>query len=314
MPVDATIPHFAKMIFFGTLSLFSYEVLSALLRLKTDIKAIVIAKHAPDKIHTNKDLSINLIQTFKHKTIELLAVEQNIPVIYVNNINDPQLFEQLKACITDLFVVACFPYLIPQAIYELPKLTSVNIHPSLLPAFRGPSPIFWQLKAGHKSIAVTIHKLNQQFDRGKILRQKAISIKDGMRGRAIDRLLGRRAAKMLVSLLKKQGLAKTDNWQDLRQDQPIDAIKNTDYFPMPNARDFIIPLTWPARRAFNFMRGTEEWNVAYSIEIDNRTFLLSRALAYAPAGRQPLSYQINADIITIRFAQGILQASFTRHA
>jgi len=292
------------MVFFGTLSLFSYEVLCALIKLEIEIKTIVIAKHAPQKIQTGKNCHIDLVQTSKHKTIELLAIEQNIPIIYVHNIDDAAFFTRISACKADIIVVACFPYLIPQSIYDLPKQASVNIHPSLLPAFRGPSPIFWQLKAGLNVVAVTIHKLNQQFDEGTILRQKAVPLKDGMRGRAIDRLLANCAAQMLQSLIASQCIKLANNTHN----HINNTHGNSGYYPMPRAKDFIIPLTWSARRAFNFMRATQEWNLPYPIEMNQQQFFLLRALAYAPMGRQSATYQIEDNIISIRFAEGLLQA------
>jgi len=288
------------MVFFGTLSLFSYAVLSELLNLKADIRSIVLAKSAPNKILTSNNIQFGLIQTSKHNTIEVLALEQNIPIIYVQNIEDPQFLAQLKACEALFFVVACFPYLIPQSIWELPKLSSLNVHPSLLPYFRGPSPLFWQLKAGDNNFGVTIHQLNQYFDQGKILLQKKVSIKDGMRGRSIDRLFGNIAAKMLSSLVVDYCFESSDDAENTKQD--------SSYFPIPKASDFTIPLTWSAKHAFNFMRGTEEWDLPFPIEIGNKQFRLSRALAYSPASKQRSPYQIDEDCITIRFAQGLLRA------
>jgi len=289
------------MVFFGTLSLFSYAVLSELLILKANVRSIVLAKSAPDKILTSNHTQFGLIQTSKHKTIEVLALEQGIPIIYVQNIEDPHFFAQLKAYDALFFVVACFPYLIPQSIWELPKLSSLNIHPSLLPHFRGPSPLFWQLKAGSKVFGITIHQLNQYFDQGNILLQKKVSLKDGIRGRSIDRLFGTIAAKMLVSLAANYCPEPTDSVISEKQDSR--------YYPIPQASDFTIPLTWSAKHAFNFMRGTEEWEVPYPIEIGNKQFRLSRALAYSPLGKQPLPYNIEANTITIQFSQGLLQTT-----
>ena len=288
------------MVFFGTLSLFSYAVLSELLNLKANIHAIVLAKNAPEKIQTRENVQFGLIQTFKHKTIEVLALEQNIPIIYVQNIHDPQFFAQIKAYEADFFVVACFPYLIPRSLWELPKLTSLNVHPSLLPEFRGPAPVFWQLRAGNEDFGITIHQLNQFFDQGKILLQKKVSLKDGMRGRAIDRLFGKIAAKMLVCLAA--------NYSPTSNNATANSKHNSSYYPIPQASDFTIALTWSAKHSFNFMRGTEEWDFPYPIALTNRQFLLSRALAYSPAGKQTSLYKIEADIIMIQFAQGLLQA------
>ncbi len=296
-----SIVHSKKIVFFGTLSLFSYATLAELLKQKCNIVTIAIAKNTPDSIFINSDLSVSLIQTYKHNTIELLAAEQDIPIIYVQNINNPTLLLQLNACEMDFLIVACFPYLIPQKIWALPKQTSLNIHPSLLPSFRGPTPLFWQLKTGNNSLGITIHKLNAQFDQGEILRQRTVSIKNGIRGRAIDRLLGNCAALMLSSLVA--------NYCPKSSFDALSPNQEASYHPAPQAKDFAISLRWTAEHAFNFMRGTEEWKRPYPIMLANQQYHLSRALAYTPAGKQTALYHIEVNKITIRFARGLLQAT-----
>lgn len=72
----------------------------------------------------------------------------------------------------DAIVVCLYPELLPDAVLHLPPLGAVNIHPSLLPEHRGPSPVFWQMKTGADTAGVTIHHMEPTADTGAILTQE----------------------------------------------------------------------------------------------------------------------------------------------
>lgn len=76
----------------------------------------------------------------------------------------------------DAVVVQTFPHLIPAACLELPPLGFFNIHPSPLPAYRGPDPIFWQLANNEATSGVTLHKMSDTFDTGPLLHIESIPI------------------------------------------------------------------------------------------------------------------------------------------
>jgi len=79
----------------------------------------------------------------------------------------------------DVVLVFGLGYKVPSELFDIPKKGFYNVHFSLLPAYRGHSPVFWQLKNGETTGGVTIHKINEKFDDGPILAQQAVSISPG---------------------------------------------------------------------------------------------------------------------------------------
>jgi methionyl-tRNA formyltransferase len=108
--------------------------------------------------------------------LEQWARSKHIPVFNVNKevLNGLELPAQLPQA--DLLVVADFGYLIPGWLLKFPKFGGLNIHPSLLPRWRGTSPVPFTLLFGDTSTGVTIIKMNEQFDKGEIVAQHEIEI------------------------------------------------------------------------------------------------------------------------------------------
>lgn len=121
----------------------------------------------------------------RHKTIipnplHQLAFDQEIPQLLVNRSlkhYQQQILEQMQPSI-DVLLVVDFGYLIPQWLLDLPKLATINIHPSKLPEWRGSSPGQCVLLSGSRSSAVTIMQLDNQLDHGPILDQIEFAIDD----------------------------------------------------------------------------------------------------------------------------------------
>src|SRR6266536_191528 len=76
--------------------------------------------------------------------------------------------------------VACFSKRIPRDILDIPRLGCLNVHPSLLPANRGPEPLFWTFREGNQRTGVTIHLMDEGMDTGPIVAQEALEIPDGI--------------------------------------------------------------------------------------------------------------------------------------
>ena len=92
-----------------------------------------------------------------------------------DDLKDPLLYDELAACKADLFVVVAFRIL-PKTLFSLPRLGTINIHASLLPKYRGPAPIQRAIEAGETETGVTVFRIDEGIDTGKILLQKRISI------------------------------------------------------------------------------------------------------------------------------------------
>lgn len=108
--------------------------------------------------------------------VKIFAKEHGITVLQPDT-PDNKLLEDLKKIDADIFVVAAYGKILPQSTIELPPLGSLNIHPSLLPLYRGPSPIQTALLNGDTTTGISIIKMDEKMDHGPIIKQWEVSIK-----------------------------------------------------------------------------------------------------------------------------------------
>lgn len=83
---------------------------------------------------------------------------------------EPDVLQAVKAIVTDLLVFG-FNWRLPRSVLELPKLGVLNVHPSALPKYRGPSPVLWAIRNGDQFMGVTVHRMTERVDAGPILAQ-----------------------------------------------------------------------------------------------------------------------------------------------
>ncbi|MBC8346033.1 MAG: methionyl-tRNA formyltransferase [Candidatus Marinimicrobia bacterium] len=114
-------------------------------------------------------------RTLKHTAVGELATELNLNFIPADSLNDKSFQTKLKSLNPDLFVVVAFRIL-PKEILNIPTIGSVNIHTSLLPAYRGAAPIQHALLNGEKKTGITTFMIESKVDTGSILLQEKIKI------------------------------------------------------------------------------------------------------------------------------------------
>jgi methionyl-tRNA formyltransferase len=147
-----------NIIFFGT----PKEVVPVLANLNKQYNVVAVVT-TPDQKSGRK-------QQITPSPVKESAQRQNIPVITPQQWNN-ETIEQLKDFNPDLYIVAAYGKLIPEEILTIPKFGAINIHPSLLPKYRGPTPIQTTLSNGDRSSGVTFIKMDEQMDHGPILHQ-----------------------------------------------------------------------------------------------------------------------------------------------
>ena len=98
-----------------------------------------------------------------------------LPIMQPESVNDAQLQTELTALAPDLFIVVAFSIL-PKTLLAVPRIGSVNLHPSLLPAYRGAAPIVWAIANGEQETGISTFLLNPRVDAGDILMQRRIAI------------------------------------------------------------------------------------------------------------------------------------------
>ena len=112
----------------------------------------------------------------------------DVPVLQPESLRDENFHAQLQALEPDLFAVVAF-LILPRSVLAIPKLGSVNVHPSLLPKYRGAAPIQWAIINGETETGVTIFQLSPRVDAGDVLIQKKVAIgNDETAGELYERL------------------------------------------------------------------------------------------------------------------------------
>ena len=177
-----------------------------------------LSKHNIISIITNVDRKSGRGLKFKSSPVKDKGKKLGLPIIEFDGNNWQDINTSLKQLNPDIFVVIAFS-IIPEIILNIPKHGSLNIHPSLLPKYRGASPIQYALLNGEKTSGVSIINLNNKIDSGNILGQEKISIKiDDTYGNLHDKLsvIGADLLLKVVNIISK-GKAKPISQNNLNR-------------------------------------------------------------------------------------------------
>lgn len=112
--------------------------------------------------------------------VKVKAQELGISVLQPSSLRDERFVGQIAACGAELFVVVAYGKIIPKEVFELPKYKTINLHPSLLPKYRGAAPIEWAIISGERETGVTVQLINEKLDAGDVLSQEKIAIENDM--------------------------------------------------------------------------------------------------------------------------------------
>ena len=127
-------------------------------------------------VYTQPDKPVGRGRQIGCSPVKRLAMEHNITVIQPKTLKSEEAVKELASFKPELIVVAAFGYILPLAMLSLPKFGCLNVHPSLLPKHRGPSPVANSLLCGDQITGVTIMVVEMRVDSGPILAQREASI------------------------------------------------------------------------------------------------------------------------------------------
>ena len=250
-----------------THGLFSDAVIRALISCELTPRIIVFPgiKLPPTTLETSPRLVVSNNKSRPDDELISLLKSHQIRYSYSQLLEPQSLIDELFVDDINLLLVACFPYKIPPAIYQ--TFCCLNIHPSLLPSYKGPSPLFWQLRHNHATLGVSLHYLSEQWDSGEILTQKAFVREPG----ADEYTLISQAAEVAKDLLLEALRGRT---------QSVDSsVSHGSYFRAPEDQDFCITPDWEVQHAYDFLRGTQSWQHNYRFQArDGSVFYLRDAI------------------------------------
>ena len=237
-----------QIVFMGTPE-FAVASLDALVKAGCNIVAVITA---PDKPAGRG------MQT-QQSAVKKYAVENNLPVLQPEKLKSPEFLEQLRSLNADLQVVVAFRML-PEVVWNMPPLGSVNLHGSLLPQYRGAAPINWAVINGEKETGVTTFKLKHEIDTGDILLQESFPIGENETAGEVHDKMKEIGAQLLVKTVK--GLVEGDI-----KESPQNLKLQTSYLKhAPRIFTETCKIDWnkPADDVFNLIRGLSPYPGAFT--------------------------------------------------
>ncbi len=234
-------PRFA---FFGTPE-FAAIILGEL-ELKGFVPAVVIT--APDAPKGRK-----LILT--PSEVKIWAQEREIPVLAPRTLKDGTFGELVAPFHCELFIIAAYGKIIPKDVLAIPKYGTLNVHPSLLPKFRGSSPIESAILSDEPHTGVTIMVLDEEMDHGPVLAQRERIIKDWPpKGSALTRDLAHFGGALLAEIIPE--------WMNGLKASPQDHTRAT-FTKKIIKEDGLLDLTGDAHSNYKKIRAYDDWPRAY---------------------------------------------------
>lgn len=140
------------------------------------LKSLIEAGHEITAVVTQPDKAKGRSQELQPPPVKVVALEHGIPVLQPVRIKRPEEVEKLKQYPADIYVVAAFGQILSQEILDIPEFGCLNIHASLLPKYRGASPIQHVIIDGEEKTGITIMQMDAGLDTGDMLYQKEIVI------------------------------------------------------------------------------------------------------------------------------------------
>ena len=132
----------------------------------------------------------------------------------------------------DVVFIFSFPYKIPEKVLEIPRLGFINFHPSILPLFRGPDPLFWQIKNGITETGITAYRVDKDIDTGPVIHLEREYIEPMDTYGSLSKKLADTLLRCVIKVTEKCSF---DKLKYIKQDENISS-----YFGKPNKEDLII--------------------------------------------------------------------------
>lgn len=162
---------------------------------------LLIEHHEVIGVITQPDRPAGRKRQIQASPVKLVAQAHNIPVFQPEKIRRAEAIAELKRQPPDVYVVAAFGQILPQAVLDIPPHGSLNIHASLLPRWRGAAPIQAAIRAGDAESGITIMKMDAGLDTGPILTQRALQLATDETGQSLHDKLSQIGGELLIETL-----------------------------------------------------------------------------------------------------------------
>ena len=221
------------------------------------LEEIVLAGHEVVGVVTQPDKPKGRGKTLMPTPVKEVAMKYNLPVYQPKKVREPEFVEVLRGLKPDVMVVAAFGQIISKEILEMPKYGCINVHASLLPAYRGAAPIQWAVINGDKESGVTIMQMDEGIDTGDMIEKVVVPIAEDETGGSLFDKLSQAGAKLCVKVLQD-----LEDGKAVREKQPEEST--TPYARMIDKKMGAIDWEKPAKEIEQLIRGLNPWPSAYT--------------------------------------------------
>ncbi|MDP1574303.1 MAG: methionyl-tRNA formyltransferase [Coxiellaceae bacterium] len=167
------------------------------------LQALITASpHKLLAVFTQPDRPAGRGQHLHASPVKTLAANYHIPIFQPKTLRDADVQAEIKKLNPDVIVVVAYGLILPQAVLDIPRFGCINIHPSLLPRWRGAAPIQRTIEAGDTETAVTIMKMDKGMDTGPILLQEKILLEGTETAGVLHDFCSQRGAALLLTVLR----------------------------------------------------------------------------------------------------------------
>lgn len=250
-----------RVVFMGTPE-FAVATLDALLRNDVQVVGVVTA---PDK---QAGRGMHLQQS----AVKVYAVEHDLEILQPEKLRNPEFLAALQALNADVQVVVAFRML-PEMVWNMPPIGTINLHGSLLPKYRGAAPINWAVINGEKETGVTTFKLQHAIDTGNILLQESLPIEpDDNAGSVHDKMMVLGANLVVKTLKGICDKSVTETPQAAYADGEPNVFTEA---PKIFAKDCQIDFDRSVHQVHNLIRGLSPFPAAYT-ELEGKTLKVYR--------------------------------------
>jgi methionyl-tRNA formyltransferase len=293
-----------RLLFFGMRCAFSAPPLEALIGTGCNLQAVVLPATfrgaPPVRVREpGQGALIRLPIAGSTPGVDELANRAGLPVIEVANLSSPDVLTALRAFQPDAIAVACFPWRIPAAVRDIPRLGCLNLHPSLLPRWRGPEPLFWTFKSGDAEAGATVHLMDDGFDTGPVVKQQRVPVTAGVNGLAFERELAAIGGRLLA-----ESVAELDSGSIAPI--PQDASLATQA-PTPRDEDLIVTNDQPAARIVDLVRGIVPlWGpLILRIAEMGAEVMVNGVVSFDPEESMPVPVTLSESTVRVRCRPGV---------
>ena len=243
------------------------------------LERLIASRHEVRGVVTQPDKPRGRGQKVADSPVKAAALLHGLPVFQPERLRDPQVAETIGAWNADLGVVAAYGKLIPTDLLRLPRFGMINVHASLLPKYRGASPVHRAVIDGEAQTGVTIMRMVEALDAGDMMARVARPIGPDETSEEVERDLADLGAQLLIEVVDRidAGTAAAE---------PQDESAST-YAPRLTKEEGLVDWTLPAARIHNRVRGLYPWPHAYAYLDGGRIILLKTHVVNDTTSAEP---------------------------